>query len=112
MFFFQATGNLVLPDSSFLLFHRDDTVEFDEDIQSDRDEPKFVVWRRANKVVIELTVCPLEECKVNSDVTVGFSMQFTYVNTVTSTPDKKEPQMHALTSRVYINLGKIKEKSG
>lgn len=103
---------MILPDSSFLLFHCDDTADFDEDIQSDRDEPKFVVWRRTNKVVIELTVCPLEDCNVNADVIVGFSMQYTYVNTVTSTPDKKEPQTHALTSRVYINLGKIKERSG
>lgn len=104
----QITGNIALPDSSFLLPHRDDTAEFDEDIQNSRDDSKFVVWRRANKVAIELSVCPLPECKPNEVVTAGFSMQYTYVNTVTSTPDKKDPQIHALMSRVYVKLGKIK----
>lgn len=104
----QVTGTIALPDSSFLLQQRDDSTEYDDDHQVGREEPKFVVWRRSNKVAVELTVSPLD-CKFGDEVIVGFSMQYTYVNTATSTgTDKKEPQTHALTSRVYLRIGKIK----
>lgn len=36
----MVTGQIVLPDSSFVLLHRDDPAEFDEDVQSQRDDPK------------------------------------------------------------------------
>lgn len=101
----QVTGNIVLPDSSFLLQHRDDSTEYDEYVINQQD-PKFVVWRRYNKVIIELTVNPLN-CKSGDEVMIGFSMQYNYVNTVPNTPDKKEPQKHALTSRVYIRVGEV-----
>lgn len=104
----NVTGTIALPDSSFMLQQRDDSTEYDDDNQTVREEPKFVVWRRSNKVAIELTVNPLD-CKSGDDVVVGFSMQYTYVNTATSSStDKKEPQTHALTSRVYLRIGKIK----
>lgn len=65
-----------------------------------------MIWRRSNKVAIKLSITPDSNLKAGDDVIVGFSMQFTYVNTVSS-PDKKEPQKHALTSRVFITAGKI-----
>ncbi|XP_037026479.1 dynactin subunit 4 [Bradysia coprophila] len=104
----KVTGTIALPDSSFMLQQRDDSTEYDDDHQVTREEPKFVVWRRSNKVAVELTVNPLD-CKSGDEVVVGFSMQYTYVNTATSgAVDKKEPQTHALTSRVYLRIGKIK----
>lgn len=104
----KVTGTIALPDSSFMLQQRDDSTEYDDDHQVTREDPKFVVWRRSNKVAVELTVNPLD-CKSGDEVVVGFSMQYTYVNTATSsTADKKEPQTHALTSRVYLRIGKIK----
>lgn len=103
-----VTGTIALPDSSFMLQQRDDSTEYDDDNQTTREEPKFVVWRRSNKVAAELTVNPLD-CKSGDEVVVGFSMQYTYVNTATSSSaDKKEPQTHALTSRVYLRIGRIK----
>lgn len=103
-----VTGTITLPDSSFILQQRDDSTEYDDDQQIPREDPKFVVWRRSNKVAVELTVNPLD-CKCGDEVIVGFSMQYTYVNTATSSStDKKEPQTHALTSRVYLRIGKIK----
>lgn len=103
----NVTGTITLPDSSFMLQQRDDSTEYDDDHQI-KEEPKFVIWRRSNKVAIELTVNPLD-CKSGEEVVVGFSMQYTYVNTATSSStDKKEPQTHALTSRVYLRIGKIK----
>lgn len=104
----KVTGTIALPDSSFILQQRDDSTEYDDDHQIAREEPKFVVWRRSNKVAVELTVNPLDS-KSGDEVIVGFSMQYTYVNTATSSgADKKEPQTHALTSRVYLRIGRIK----
>lgn len=36
----QITGKIELPDSSFVLNQRDDSAEFDDDIQTDRQDPK------------------------------------------------------------------------
>lgn len=66
---------------------------------------RFLIWRKANKVSIRLVVTPKEGLSQNDEVVVGFTMQYTYVNT--ATPDKKDPTRHALTSRVYVNAGKI-----
>lgn len=94
-----------MPDSSFVIQHRDDSTEYDEYVQNQQD-PKFVVWRRSNKVVIQLTVNPLN-CQSGDNVIIGFSMQYNYVNSFPNIPDKKDPQIHALTSRVYIRAGEV-----
>lgn len=36
----KATAKLELPDSSFVINQRDDSAEFDEDVQSDKKDPK------------------------------------------------------------------------
>lgn len=36
----SVTGHVQLPDSSFVLLHRDDSAEFDEEIQTQREDPK------------------------------------------------------------------------
>lgn len=69
-----------------------------------------MIWRRSNKIAIKLIATPNDDLKPDDDVIIGFSMQYTYVNTVSnvaSATDKKDPQKHALTSRVYVNVGKI-----
>lgn len=102
----NVTATLTLPDSSFIVNHRDDTAEYDEDNQIERDDPKFIIWRRSNKVAIKLTVNPMN-CKSGDDVVIGFSMQYTYVNTVTNPIVKNDTQKHALNVRVYIKLGNM-----
>lgn len=101
----QITGTVALPEGSFLVNHRDDTADFDEEIQIP-DDPKFVAWRRSNKVAIELTVNPLTNT-IGDEVIVGFTMQYNHLNTFPNAPDKKETQEHALTSRVYVRIGKV-----
>lgn len=105
---------VVIPDSSFVLNYRDDAAEFDDDDQVKKEELKFILWRKANKVAIELNVKPQTNLlKVGDDVVAGFTMQYTYVNTVvgstaasaTSSSDKKE--RHALSVRVYVRLGQV-----
>lgn len=108
---------ITIPDSSFILNYRDDAAEFDDDDQVKKEELKFISWRKANKVAIELNVKPQTNLlKVGDDVVAGFTMQYTYVNTVvgntsasgTTAPfgsDKKE--RHALSVRVYVRLGQV-----
>lgn len=103
----RISAKLELLDSSFILNHRDDAAEFDEDIQIQKEEPKFIVWRKSNKASICLNFTPNEDLKSGDEVVIGFTMQYTYVNTVTNTPEKKEPQQHALNSRVFIKVGNI-----
>ncbi|XP_038105104.1 dynactin subunit 4 [Culex quinquefasciatus] len=138
----QVNGTFKLPDSSFVLHHRDDSAEFDEVVASQQEDPKFIVWRKANQISMKLAVQPAPDCKPGDEVVIGFSLQYTYVSTAmdknvtaasttaggtpgsgssgaasaaataatpgsTSTPTKGGPQKHALTTRVYLKLGRI-----
>lgn len=109
----KVNAHVFIPDSSFGLNLRDDTAEFDEDIQVKQEDPKFIVWRRSNKAIIQLNVkLTPDELKIDEDVIVGFTMQYTYVNTVVggtagSNVFGNDPQEHALSSRVYIRLGRV-----
>lgn len=108
---------IIIPDSSFVLNYRDDAAEFDDDDQVKKEELKFILWRKANKVAIELNVKPqMKLLNVGDDIVAGFTMQYTYVNTVvgsatiggSSSSDKKE--RHALNVRVYVRLGQVQRK--
>uniref|UniRef100_A0A6B2E955 Dynactin subunit 4 n=1 Tax=Phlebotomus kandelakii TaxID=1109342 RepID=A0A6B2E955_9DIPT len=105
----RVTAKLEQPEDSFVLPHRDDAAEFDEDMQLPREDPKFIVWRRANRACVELSVEPQDNLAPGSDVIIGFTVQYSYVNTV-QVPEKKDPQTHTLTSRVYINCGALSAK--
>lgn len=54
-----------------------------------------------------MIVTPNEDLSFDDDVIIGFSMQYTYVNTVTNAAERSDPQKHALSTRIYINVGKI-----
>lgn len=68
---------------------------------------RFIVSRKSNKVLLRLKYTPDVDLKSGDDVYVGFNMLYTYVNTVTNTPEKKEPTTHVLNCRVYIKVGNI-----
>lgn len=85
---------------------------------------RFIVSRKSNKVAIRLDVVPEVEFPDVENVIVGFTMQFTHhVNNSTIltaamggggslTPNlggggNRDTQIHALTSRVYIDLGRV-----
>lgn len=40
----NTTGLIQLPDSSFVLIHRDDSTEFDDDIETPREDPKYAIY--------------------------------------------------------------------
>ncbi|KAL7016620.1 hypothetical protein ACKWTF_010073 [Chironomus riparius] len=103
----KPTAKLELPDSSFVINQRDDSAEFDDEIQTDKKDPKFVIWRKANKIAIELSITP-NDLKVNDEVIVGFTMHYTYSTVPSTTAEKKDSQQrHALNARVYLNVGNI-----
>ncbi|EAT43296.1 AAEL005254-PA [Aedes aegypti] len=107
----KVNGSFRLPDSSFVINHRDDSAEFDEVVQSQQEDPKFIIWRKANQIAMKLAVQPNEDCNADNEIVIGFSLQYTYVNTVvekSSTPTKG-PQKQALTTRVFVKLGKLSE---
>ena len=57
---------------------------------------------------MRLNVVPDSDLKTGHEVVTGFTMQFTYSNAHTSTPEKdSQPQRHALSVRVYLNAGKV-----
>lgn len=110
-------ATVIIPDSSFILNYRDDAAEFDDDDQPKREELKFISWRRANKVAIDLNVKPKTDLlKIGDDIVAGFTMQYTYVNTIvgsaaaasgTATPAGDKKEKHALSVRIYVRLGKV-----
>lgn len=56
---------------------------------------------------MSLKFIPDADLKTGDDVYVGFNMLYTYVNTVTNTPEKKEPTTHVLNCRIYVKVGSI-----
>lgn len=69
---------------------------------------RLVVWRKSNKAVIKLRIIPdgdLEEGE-SQPVTVGFVMQYGYVNTIT-TLEHKAPQKLDLKIKLYLTVGNI-----
>lgn len=68
---------------------------------------RFIIWRKSNKVLLRLQFTPNADLKAGEDVYVGFNLLYTYVNTVTNTPEKKEPTTHDLNCRVYVKVGSI-----
>ncbi|KAH8372929.1 hypothetical protein KR009_008273 [Drosophila setifemur] len=106
-----SNAEIVPLESEFVLSQRDDSKEFDEYVQLPTEEPKFIVWRKGNKVLIRLEFTPATDVPVSTDVVLGFFMQYTYVNTVTNAPEKKEPTTHALHSRVFITAGAAEQKA-
>lgn len=117
----KVHADIDIPESAFIVNYRDDTAEFDEDVQVKREDPEFIVWRKSNKVAIELTAKPdVDSLKIGDEVFAGFTMEYSYVNTVVGntttvsttavagSSDKKEPQKHTLSSRVYVKLGSVR----
>ncbi|KAI8120348.1 hypothetical protein FF38_13809 [Lucilia cuprina] len=104
----KVNAKLIPLETEFTLNLRDDSKEFDEEPQTaQKEEPKFIVWRKSNKVLLRLKFTPDADLKPGEDVYVGFNLLYTYVNTVTNTPEKKEPTTHNLNCRVFVKVGSI-----
>ncbi|XP_017471029.1 PREDICTED: dynactin subunit 4 [Rhagoletis zephyria] len=98
----KTNAKLDTSEMTFVLNQRDDSTEFDEDVETPREEPEFIIWRKSNKASIRLNFTTDESLKVGELVKVGFTMEYTYVNTVTNAPTS-----HTLNARVFIDAGPI-----
>ncbi|XP_048512892.1 dynactin subunit 4 isoform X2 [Athalia rosae] len=106
----EPEAEITLPESTLILPPRDDAAEYDDtgDTHNFQDDPKLVVWRKGNKAVIRLHVKPNEaqQLEEGQDITVGFVMQYEYVNTI-ATLEHKEPQKLDLKIKLFLSIGKL-----
>ncbi|XP_067008878.2 dynactin subunit 4 [Anabrus simplex] len=105
----DLTGDILLPSSGVLLPPRDDAAEYDDsgDTHNYQDDPKVVVWRKANKAALKMVVIPSNEAREKGgEVVVGFLMNYTYMNTM-ATLEQKEPQKVNLKVKVFMTVGKV-----
>ncbi|KAJ9580168.1 hypothetical protein L9F63_004185, partial [Diploptera punctata] len=104
----NITGTVNLPTSAVILPPRDDAAEYDDsgDTYHFQDDPKVVIWRKANKAAVKMTVVPQQLATENGEVLIGFVMQYTYINTM-ATLEQKEPQKLDLRVKIYLNIGKV-----
>ncbi|XP_023325806.1 dynactin subunit 4 isoform X3 [Eurytemora carolleeae] len=94
-----ATAEVMLPKGQIYLPPRDDAAEFDDgavDLAGHVDNREVVVWRKSNKVGIQLGVKPSME-----KVVVGFAIQYQYTNTVFALDSK---EIHTATVRIPVFL--------
>ncbi|GLG98099.1 Dynactin subunit 4 [Gryllus bimaculatus] len=104
------TGDISLPPVTLVLPPRDDAAEYDDsgDTHNFQDDPKIVVWRKANKAAMKLVITPEEDISEGRDVIVGFVMHYTYINTMaTQLLEQREPQKVNLKVKLYITVGKV-----
>ncbi|XP_076654804.1 dynactin subunit 4 [Halictus rubicundus] len=104
-------ADVLLPQASLILPPKDDAAEYDDtgDTHNFQDDPKLVVWRKGNKIVIKVHVTPhksLEENEENESAIIGFVMQYGHVNTIT-TLENKAPKKLDLKVKLYLTIGNI-----
>jgi len=102
-----ATAQVILPMSKIYLPPRDDAAEFDEggvDLAGHTDDRDVVMWRKSNKVGIQLKVKPEKE-----NVMVAFAIQYQYTNTIFAHDSKKEVRTANITVPVFLNLGSLQQ---
>ena len=97
-----------LPACEFTMSPRDDASEFDDmgdSSQAFQDDPKVVVFRKANKIGFFIKVIPETETK---NVHISFRMKYDYKNMAMALQaDKKEPETVLLSQYVYVDLGPL-----
>lgn len=67
---------------------------------------RFVVWRKANKVVLRMNLTPHSDISEGSVITAGFVLQHGYVNTI-ATLENKQPQKIDLKTQLLLTVGRV-----
>ncbi|KAF5273504.1 hypothetical protein FQA39_LY07521 [Lamprigera yunnana] len=103
-----VVADMILSNTSFILPPRDDAAEYDDsgDSHNIQDDPKCVVSRKSNKAVIKLQITPQPALNIGDEVTLAFTMQHIYINTIT-TVENKEPQKCEHKVKVFLTLGRL-----
>ncbi|KAL1459353.1 hypothetical protein WDU94_011344 [Cyamophila willieti] len=109
-----TTGQLDLPKCELVLPPRDDAADCDDlaDNQNYNDDPKIVIWRKCNKVGVRMQITPNPDLTVGSMVKVGFLLNFTYTNTLSSTLENKQaPQIIPVDVKMFIDVGVLSDET-
>lgn len=107
------TAKIDLPKSDLVLAAHDDTAVYDDtskNQQDFKDDPKVIVFRRANKIGFAAKVTPFVRC---GDVKVSFILKHEFRNTAVAVQSEdKEPKLVWLEHRLFIQLGSIHQPQG
>lgn len=96
-----------LPVESILLPARDDLAEYELTApQNLKDDPKAVLWRRGNKVVLSTPLTVSEEAEEEEEKRTGFVFEFGAVRAGFETKEV-QPQPTNVYIPVFIHLGRI-----
>lgn len=108
----KVTGSVELPDCDLVLPPRDDAADCDDiaDGQTYNDDPQVVLWRKCNKVGVRMQVTPSSDLAPGDVVKIGFLLNFTYTNTLSSTLDNKQaPQILPIDVKMFIDIGTLSD---
>lgn len=110
----SLTCDVQLPasDVEIVLPPKDDAAEYDDsgETQQFHDDPKVVIHRRANKASLRFSIVPHTDM-AGENCVLGFAFHYTYVNRIAApaaAPFEQKPQKVQLSTRVFMNCGKIK----
>ncbi|XP_026814814.1 dynactin subunit 4 [Rhopalosiphum maidis] len=102
----ELQGDIIVPEGEIKIAARDDTAEYDDtnEVNTDNDDPKYVYWRKGNKVALKFEVKPYEDLKKNENLQLGFVMHFMYMDTMLHVINQKQPQTVLVPIKILLNL--------
>lgn len=102
----ELQGDIVVPNKEIKIAARDDTAEYDDtdDVNIDNDDPKYVYWRKGNKVALKFEVIPYENIQKDEIIRVGFIMNFIYLDTMSHVINQKQPQSVLIPIKIILDL--------
>lgn len=110
----KTSASIELPECELILPPRDDAADCDDlaDNQTYNDDPQVVIWRKCNKVGIRMLLTPSEHLSTGEMVKIGFLLNFTYTNTLSSTLENKQaPQVLPIDVKMFIDVGALSESA-
>lgn len=102
----ELHGDITVPDGEIKIAARDDTAEYDDtnEVFPDNDDPKYVYWRKGNKIALKFEVKPYENVKQNENIRVGFIMNFMYLDTMSHAINQKQPQSVLVPIKIILDI--------
>lgn len=102
----ELQGDIVVPEGEIKIAAKDDTAEYDDtnEVNTDNDDPKYVYWRKGNKVALKFEVKPYNNVQKDEIIRVGFVMNFMYMDTMSHAINQKQPQSVSVPIKIVLNL--------
>jgi len=102
----KRTVEISLPTNPLLLPQRDDTSDYEDYIDPSvyNDEPGLVLWRRSNKIALNLKC--LKQDSNHPWAMAGFGLTFNYQNPILS-KDQAQPELIPIFVKVLLDFDQI-----